>query len=178
MSCSGFDDLVAASGRIRDALVTVGDHPELLRRSARQLDEIAAALESAALNPDPGYMVRDRGLIPRHTVTVDDGMHLAGHTTVERHFDGVGAVHGGAIALLFDELLGRLANTARPMARTAFLRMDFRVPAPWGVQLDFACRIEKIEGRKRFLAGDLMRDDVVLAQASGLWVELRPDTSG
>lgn len=182
---AAFADLVDASGRVRDALVTVGHDVELLRRSARRLDAIADELQAAAHpegrpdvlavhNPDPRYGVRTRGLVPRHTVVSDDGTQVTGSTTFERHFDGVGAVHGGAIAMLFDDLMGRLANSAgRPMARTAFLRTDFRGPVPWGVALAFSCRIASMEGRKRFVHGELVRDGVLLVEANGLWVELR-----
>ncbi|KWX57350.1 PaaI family thioesterase [Mycobacterium sp. NAZ190054] len=181
-----FAHLVAASGRVRDALVTVGGDVETMTACARRLDEVADTLRQAAIapgaqdvlathNPDPRYGVRSRGLVPRHEVHVDDGWRLVGSTTVERHFDGVGAVHGGAIAMLFDDLLGRLANSAgRPMARTAYLHVNFRAPVPWGTPLTFSCRIAQITGRKRFLEGELTRDGELLTDVNGLWVELRP----
>jgi acyl-coenzyme A thioesterase PaaI-like protein len=107
---------------------------------------------------------------------LDDANQLQGTTTIERHFDGVGAVHGGAIAILLDDLMGRLANSAgRPMARTAFLHIDFRAPVPWGVPLSFQCRITSTVGRKRFVEGRLDRDGEVLSHANGLWVAMKAD---
>jgi acyl-coenzyme A thioesterase PaaI-like protein len=187
---AAFAAVVAASGRVRDALVGVSGDAEVLRECAHELDRVADRLVDSALVPgepdavaaltvDPRYGIRDRGLTPRHTITGGDGEQLFGVTTIERHFDGVGAVHGGAIALLFDDLLGRLANAApRPMARTAYLHLDFRRPVPWGRQLQFSCRVAAVEGRKRFLEGELMLDGQALAGASGLWVELRPSAPG
>lgn len=87
-----FADVVAASGRVRDALVTVGGDVEVLRRCARELEAIAGALTGCALSPgepdpmaaptiDPRYGIRRRGLIPRHTVTSEDGRQLTGVAT-------------------------------------------------------------------------------------------------
>lgn len=79
------------------------------------------------------------------------------------------------MALLFDDLMGWLANSARrSLARTAFLHLDFRAPVPWGTDLEFGCRITRMEGRKRHLAGQLRHGGLVLAEATGLWIELRP----
>lgn len=187
---SAFAELVVASGRVRDALVDVGCDADVLRRGARALEQVARELEAAVQAPgvlddlasvdlDPRYGIRDRGLIPRHTITSADAFRLAGVTTIERHFTGVGAVHGGAIALLFDDLLGRLANAApRPMARTAHLQLDFRLAVPWGRALGFSCEVARIDGRKRYLEGKLFDDGRVLAEAKGLWVELRTATPG
>jgi hypothetical protein len=67
-----FDDVVSATGRVRDALIRVGHDAELLRRSAQQLESVAQALRAAELepgvpdvlavhNPDPRYGVTEPG---------------------------------------------------------------------------------------------------------------------
>ena len=49
-----------------------------------------------------------------------------------RHYlGGNNAAHGGAIPLLFDDALGRFANShGRPIARTAYLHVDYRSVTP------------------------------------------------
>ncbi|MCA0435083.1 MAG: histidine phosphatase family protein [Actinobacteria bacterium] len=87
------------------------------------------------------------------------------------------AAHGGAVALLLDELLGLASNAGRPPARTAYLHVDYRAIAPLNVPLIARARIDRVEGRKRWVTGELRRSDApeqTVAEAEGLFVELRP----
>jgi acyl-coenzyme A thioesterase PaaI-like protein len=86
-----------------------------------------------------------------------------------------GAAHGGAIAFLFDEVAGRLCHLAgRPTARTAYLRTNYRMVTPIDQLLDLDGRIEREEGRKRFLRLTLRQDGKVCADAEALMVALEP----
>lgn len=102
---------------------------------------------------------------------------LRGRVTFGRYFLGVnGAVHGGAIPLLFDEVLGRAAaDPARPRIRTAYLNTVFKALTPIDVELQVVGRLDRAEGRKRFVRGELRHGDTVCAEAEGLFVELRPE---
>jgi acyl-coenzyme A thioesterase PaaI-like protein len=182
---SAFQRLVAASGRVRDALVDAAPDSDVFDRCTALLDQVADALGArivvpgaedllALHNPDPRFGVRTRGLVPHHVVEDESGQHLEASVCFERHFDGVGAVHGGSLTMLFDDALGRLANNDRRlMARTACLKVDFRRPVPWGRPLRLSCRLDRVEGRKRLLLGRLLDGDELLAEAEGLWIELR-----
>jgi acyl-coenzyme A thioesterase PaaI-like protein len=86
-----------------------------------------------------------------------------------------GAVHGGAIPLAFDELMGRLANTERSPSRTAFLHVNYRHIAPIETRLSIEARFDSESGRKRFLSGRIRDGDTICADAEGLFVALRPD---
>lgn len=99
---------------------------------------------------------------------------VEGHVTFGDYFlGGHGAVHGGAITLLMDEVLGRLSDTdGRPSARTASLRTDFRAVTPVGVRLQMRAWIEREEGRKRFVRGELTHGGRVCAEAEGLFLAL------
>jgi acyl-coenzyme A thioesterase PaaI-like protein len=91
------------------------------------------------------------------------------------HVGGRGAVHGGMVPLLFDELLGRLSNANRPVpARTAYLRTDYhRVTLPY-VDYRLDGSVDEETGGKRFLSARLTAPDgVVVASAEGLFVALR-----
>lgn len=101
-----------------------------------------------------------------------------GHVTFGRYFLGVnGAVHGGTLPLMFDEVLGRAAATAIPdqRLRTAYLKTDFRALTPLNTRLEVRGWLERQEGRKYFVRGELRHGDVVCADAEGLFVALKPE---
>jgi hypothetical protein len=74
-----------------------------------------------------------------------------------------------------DEILGRLANSGgRTRSRTAYLHVDYRSVTPIGEELTFDGRFDRVEGRKRYLSGRMYRGEVLVTEANGLFVELRP----
>ncbi len=105
-----------------------------------------------------------------------DHEKVEGTVTFGRYFlGGGGAVHGGAIPLLFDEVLGRLASSGdRAPARTAYLHTDFRSITPVGVELAVRAWFVSEQGRKRTLRAQLTHGDTLCAEAEGLFIELRP----
>jgi hypothetical protein len=91
------------------------------------------------------------------------------------HLGGGGAAHGGTLPLLFDEVLGRLSNSGdRPTARTAYLKVNYRHITPLNTELDVEARLEREDGRKRWIRGRLALGDTLLADAEGLFIQLRP----
>ena len=68
----------------------------------------------------------------------------------------------GKVAVVTGASSGIGAATARSLARDGY-----------SVVLG-ARRVDRIEGRKRFVSGELRHGDTVCAQAEGLWVELLP----
>jgi acyl-coenzyme A thioesterase PaaI-like protein len=100
---------------------------------------------------------------------------VRGHVTFRRfHLGGNGAAHGGALPLLFDEVLGRLSNAGgRQIARTASLTVNYRRITPIGVELELDASLDRQEGRKRWVSGRLRRGDELIADAEGLFIELR-----
>jgi acyl-coenzyme A thioesterase PaaI-like protein len=124
-------------------------------------DDPALGLNSA----EPAFLVREA-----------DRFSVRGTVRFGRYFlGGNGAVHGGAIPLLFDEVLGRLSGSAgRGLARTAYLRTDYRSITPVGVELDVHGWFVSEEGRKRVLRAELRDGDVLCAEAEGLFIVLNP----
>jgi acyl-coenzyme A thioesterase PaaI-like protein len=112
----------------------------------------------------PAFVVRDSGP-DRVTGTVRYGRYYLG---------GNGAVHGGAVPLLFDEVFGRLANSHRAPSRTAYLKTDYRAVTPVGAELEVDVWMERIEDRKRFVRGTLKHGATVCAEAEALFIELKP----
>ena len=90
------------------------------------------------------------------------------------YLGGNGAVHGGAIPLLMDQVLGRVANYGRAISRTAYLNIDFRHVTPIETDLRIECFIERVEGRKSFIYGAIYDEDVLTIEAHGLFIELKP----
>jgi acyl-coenzyme A thioesterase PaaI-like protein len=119
---------------------------------------------------------RGQTMAPCLRVLDGDANTVRGAVTFGRYFlGGGGAVHGGAIPLLFDEVLGRLASAGgRTRARTAYLHTDFRSITPVGVDLSVTAWFVSEQGRKRVLRGELRHGDTLCAEAEGLFVELRP----
>ena len=119
---------------------------------------------------------RGQTMSPRLVVEDGDAHQVRGTVRFGRYYlGGNGAVHGGAIPLLFDEVLGRLANSGdRPRARTAYLNVDFRAITPIEKTLQVSGWFVREEGRKRLLRGELKDGDTLLAECEGLFVVLKP----
>jgi acyl-coenzyme A thioesterase PaaI-like protein len=92
------------------------------------------------------------------------------------HLGRNGAAHGGAVAQLFDGLLGYAAFTlsGSRAQRTAFLHVDYRKIALVEKELQVDAGIDTIEDRKIFVSGRLLDGDDVLAESHALFVKLRP----
>jgi acyl-coenzyme A thioesterase PaaI-like protein len=174
-------DLVSALRRVRDAVTGVDAPSPVVRQATGLLQEAADALEPYRMHArdvDPWEDLRrtlhTRSLNPPFHDTEADRDHLRATITFTAFYaGGNGAAHGGAIPLLFDEVLGRLANTDRSMSRTAYLNVDFRRVTPIDVPLRVEGRFEREEGRKRFLYGAIYDGEHLTAEAHGLFVALR-----
>jgi hypothetical protein len=120
---------------------------------------------------------RGQTMSPNFIPVAGDAESVQGTVTFGRYFlGGGGAVHGGAIPLLFDEVLGRLASSGdRAPARTAYLHTDFRSITPVGEELAVWAWFVSEKGRKRLLRATLTHGGTLCAEAEGLFVELRPD---
>ena len=84
-------------------------------------------------------------------------------------------VHGGIIALAFDEMLG-MANiaTGHP-GMTGTLAVRYRRPTPLYREVNFEAWVVKVEGRRIATRGTLSCDDVLCAECDGLFVQPRPE---
>lgn len=106
-----------------------------------------------------------------------DAGGLAGWARFRRfHLGRNGAVHGGAIAQLFDSVLGTASwvITGGPYQRTAYLHVDYRSIVPIETELQLEAEVKRTEGRKIFVEARLRDDGRVLAEAEALFVFLKP----
>lgn len=118
---------------------------------------------------------RGRAMCPPFVVETRSSTQVTGTVVFGAHFLGRnGAAHGGAVAMLFDEVFGQLANgPGQPRARTAHLEVDYLRITPVDRRLQVEASIERQEGRKLALVGTLFDDQGPSARASVLMVRLR-----
>lgn len=106
---------------------------------------------------------------PLHIWQADGRIH--GHVTVDWGYEGPSnSVHGGVVALLFDQLLGfgqRISGTAGP---TGYLTVRYHHPTPLNKPLRMVANVDRIEGRKKFLLGEIWADGVCTASCEGVFI--------
>jgi acyl-coenzyme A thioesterase PaaI-like protein len=92
------------------------------------------------------------------------------------HLGRNGAVHGGALGLLFDSVLGMTSGviTGGPRQRTAYLHINYRQVVPIEKELQIDAGVDRVEGRKIFVSGRLSDGDTVLTDSEALFVLLKP----
>ncbi len=167
---------------LQDRITGAAPSAELAAEVSRTLTDLAVQLgEYAVDEPDqiadqvevPG---RAQALVPVVHLDEQDERHAAGRVTFGRFYLGRnGAAHGGAIPLVFDDVLGRLSGAGgRSPSRTAYLHVNYRSITPVGRELQVTARFDREEGRKRFLSGELRDGGTLCADVEGLFVALRP----
>jgi acyl-coenzyme A thioesterase PaaI-like protein len=175
-----FAELVDALRAVQDSIRLAALSPveaeqaaELLRQVNRLATKYPAAPGAALTSQRLDLPGRGNALIPGFTMTEQLPRLSRGTGTFSPAHLGRGAVHGGSISLLFDEVLGRLVERDGPSARTAYLLVNYRALTPVDTELSLEARIDGREGRKIFASATLRERDRVLADATGLWVAPR-----
>ncbi|MDT5387896.1 MAG: hypothetical protein QOE04_1537 [Mycobacterium sp.] len=167
------DDVAAAAPDTATTVALTKD----LRDWAEQLVQVAVPERKQIFARRLDLPGRGQTMSPNFIPVAGNRESVTGTVTFGRYFlGGGGAVHGGAIPLLFDEVLGRLASSGdRAPARTAYLHTDFRSITPVGEELAVRAWFVSEQGRKRLLRAELKHGDTLCAEAEGLFIELRPD---
>ncbi|MCV7300074.1 PaaI family thioesterase [Mycobacterium barrassiae] len=178
-------------GRFVEAVRTLQDHARAADAPDDVITEAADLVEKVTQLLAPYYAdewsspsgrrmdLPNRGnllSIPLDLHKTPDG-RIAGTATFRRfHLGRNGAAHGGAVAQLFDGLLGYSAFTlsGSRAQRTAFLHVDYRKIALIERELQVDAGIDSIEDRKIFVSGRLLDGEDVLAESHALFVKLRP----
>ena len=112
-----------------------------------------------------------------HFYNVGPGQVEANYS-VPRSFEGYpGIVHGGIIAAMLDEVVGRVAMTEDPnhFLVTAKLELRYRAPVPVETELRLRGWLERDRGRLVAAAGEiLLADGTVAVEAEATLVD-KPD---
>jgi hypothetical protein len=179
----GYGEMLSSVRRFLDHVAAARPDHEMISKLRDDLDAWSDTLATVVVGERDQYFARrfdlpDHGqcLAPRFAASEFSPDRVVGVTRFGRfHLGGNGAVHGGVIPLLFDEVLGWLATSGgRQPCRTAYLHVDYRSITPIGRELQVHAEFTLEEGRKRFLRGTLMDGDVLCAEVEGLFVELKP----
>ena len=103
------------------------------------------------------------------------GGELRGTAFFDYQYEGPPTcVHGGVIAMVFDEMLGAANIMAGSPGMTGTLTIKYRKPTPLRAPLRLEARLMGREGRKITTYGAIFHGDVLTAEAEGLFIELVP----
>jgi acyl-coenzyme A thioesterase PaaI-like protein len=104
-----------------------------------------------------------------------DGCRLAvGSVRVGRAYEGPpGAVHGGYVAGLFDDVCGGALRFTEGPAVTGRLTVRYRQPTPVDTDLRFEAWIDADRGRRIVVRARCLADGRVTAEAEALFVRVR-----
>ncbi len=183
--------------RIMDRLVLVRPTAEEFRRAADAARDFGDHLDGLRMRGNDGE-VSEAGLRPtdhlRHSPLSGSANPLAppvdlwtakgqarggqpvtqGRVRFGAAYEGPpGHVHGGMVAAVFDELLGRAQRSA---GFTGRLTVTYRRPTPLHQDLDLIGWFDRVDGRKSWIKGECRLDGVLLAEAEGLFIAPRTGT--
>ena len=102
-----------------------------------------------------------------------DGERLTGTGALASPYTGPpGAVHGGVVALVFDELLGAVNACLGLGAYTGTLTIRYERITPIEQEIAFESWVDRVEGRKVFTRGTLSAGGEVTARAEGIFIRV------
>ena len=180
-------ELVAVTRRLVDAILTAESDETQLKATAADLEDLVERLEArapAATESRPmerrhaDYLPRSplvgelNAVAPPFEYEVHDGRLRATGMFSAAHEGPPGYVHGGWIALAFDEALG-IANVAGANpGMTARLTIRYRRPTPLRTPLVLEAWTEHVEGRRIHTVGRITAGDLVTAESEGIFVNI------
>jgi acyl-coenzyme A thioesterase PaaI-like protein len=164
-------DLDAAAARVEALVETLtgvpaGQHPAGVRERAER-----AGLDYLPRSPVVG---ETSPFAPPFEWTVDGGRARATATLGAPYEGPPGYVHGGMIALIFDEVLGMANISNGTPGMTGTLKVRYRKPTPLRRPVEVEGWVERVEGRRIIVQGTLTVEGVVTAEAEGVFVSLIP----
>jgi acyl-coenzyme A thioesterase PaaI-like protein len=186
--------LAEAVRHLVDAVLTVEDATE------EQLGSAADAAEGIArhLGREPRADDRSRGVrgrierdhadyLPRSPIVgqvsplappiewqVVDG-RVQGRGTYHAAYEGPpGYVHGGWVALTFDEILGMANIASGHPGMTGTLKIRYLLPTPLHTDVELEGWTDRVEGRRIVAKGRMRVGGRVTAEAEGLFVVIDP----
>ena len=113
---------------------------------------------------------------PVRLTTDESGVHgtfRLGH----RHEGAPGLSHGGILCLVLDHVLGEAGMAAGVGGMTVGLDVRFVAPTPINADLEVACRVEGVDGRKVRLAGEIRYDGKPTVTATAVFVQIDQATA-
>lgn len=84
-----------------------------------------------------------------------------------------GSVHGGIVSAIFDQFLGMAQILGGQPGMTGYLHVNYRQRTPLNTPLKLEAQLERIEGRKTFMRGEMYANGEMTADCEGLFVQPR-----
>lgn len=170
--------------RLQDLMVSTNPPDEVVDRAIEQTEALVDLLAEHAVpegRSPAGFNVdlpgRGSALLLPWTIEKSgpDGVRERG-VFRRYHLGGNGAAHGGTLPLLFDDLFGMVIHAnGRPIARTAYLHVNYRRITPIETELVVDGWVDRVDGRKAFCKAELRDvDGNLLADCEALMVQLLP----
>ena len=115
------------------------------------------------------------GLKLRFTLDHEARTSLAKVKLPQRYEGPPGHIHGGIIATLLDEAMGKVNKIFGTVSMTRNMEIDYLRPSPLGQPLTVTGRFVRRDGRKIFMEGEI-RNAVgdLLVRGKGLFIEIDP----
>lgn len=98
---------------------------------------------------------------------------VKGRVTMGWQFEGPPAcVHGGYIAALFDDFLGVGQKLTGQIGFTGTLKIRYLKPTPLEQELNLVAWLERQDGRKTTLRGEMYAGDLLTASCEALFIQM------
>jgi uncharacterized protein (TIGR00369 family) len=82
-----------------------------------------------------------------------------------------GHAHGGIIATILDEAMGKINKLSNVIALTRNMRVDYLKPVPLGKPLTVTGRSQQVSGREHINVAEITSDEgVILARSTGTFI--------
>lgn len=102
-----------------------------------------------------------------------EGDRAYGRVTMGWQYEGPPvSVHGGFVAALFDQFLGAGQKLSGQPGFTGTLTVRYLKPTPIDTELRLEGWVERVEGRKNFLVGEMWAGDVKTATCEGVFISI------
>jgi hypothetical protein len=163
------------------ALDQIRSATEILRRHSRKREQLRFGEPPSDANDGRPYYVGGAivgphaPVFPRLALAFEDG-RSTGTVNFPLRFEGPpNSLHGGVVALFFDQALGQHNLMVGIPAMTGSLTIRYRKPTPLFRDLEFEVDSDRQSERKVVTRGRLFSGDEVFAEAEGLFI--LPSTS-
>lgn len=101
-----------------------------------------------------------------------EGDSVVSTVTLDSGFEGApGRSHGGFVSAIFDDLLGSLPMLLGKIGFTASLTVNYLAPSPVFEPVTYRGWIDRVEGKKIFVAGEARHGDTLVTTATGLFID-------
>ena len=113
----------------------------------------------------------ERGMKLAFDLDLDEGRTRGRFVLGPNYAGGAGFAHGGIIAVLLDEAMGKISKLTEERAVTAALSIEYKKPVPVNAEILVEGWQEEVNGRNRFRIGEI-RDaqGTLLARGRGRFV--------